>query len=482
MKNMRMDKNKALSFVLLGTAPFIFASKPNTHKQPNVLFIIVDDLRTELNCYGNTEIISPNIDKLAASGVQFNQAYCNIAASGASRASLMTGMRPTKYQFLDAFSKISVEAPNAIPLPKLFKQKGYTTLSNSKVIHYQKDVPDAWSEIWMPGAYTIGWRNYLGYENQKVSFTKQGPDAFECLDVADNAYYDGMTAEKAINDLQKFKKSGNPFFLCVGFVKPHLPFNAPKRYWDMYPLDKITLPDSYRMDRSTFPSQAFWNWDELRFYNKIPDQGPIESDVEARKLIQGYRACVSYSDAQVGKVMDELKRLKLDENTLVVLIGDHGWSLGNHGEWCKWSSFSVVNRTPLIVSGLDIPSNKKVNKIVEFVDLYPSICEMAGLEIPKQVEGKSFVKLVKESDDPEWKNAAVIQNQGGLTYMTPEYRYTEWSDSTNKVVAKMLFDYKNDSNELKNIATDKKNKKLIELLHNESMKLRGKDYFSKLTQ
>ncbi len=458
------------------------AAKPNgtTTKsdRQNVLLIIVDDLRTELNCYGIQDIVSPNIDRLAARGVRFDQAYCNVPVSGASRASLMTGLRPTLNRFVDVNAKIDKEAPEAITLPGYFKQNGYVTISNSKVIHGQHDALDSWSSIWKPGEDNARWRNYLGRENSEGQSQRHGAEAYECLEVADNAYFDGMTADKTIEDLRKLQKSGQPFFLAVGIVKPHLPFNAPKKYWDLYDREQIALPENYRMDRSGFPQQAFHTWGELRFYKNIPDKGDIPDDEIARTLIHAYKACVSYADAQVGAILNELERLGLDRNTLVVLIGDHGWSLGDHGQWCKHSNFGIVDRAPMIFCGAGLPQGRVVNEVVEFVDLYPSICQLAGLPVPGQCQGKSLAKLARE-EDPEWKNSAVVKWHAGVSLMTPRYHYTEWRNAEEQTVGRMLFDCRTDPEENHNVAERDAYKSVVESLGKQLEASKGVDFYKK---
>lgn len=447
------------------------AKTQQENKKMNVLFLIVDDLRPDLNCYGQKQMITPNIDKLAANGVQFNQAYCNIPVSGASRASIMTGLRPTRERWWDVNALIEKEAPDAITLPKYFKENGYTTVSNSKVIHGKKDATDSWNKIWKPKAKGT-WRNYLDDENLDNEKEKGGAYAYECLDVADDAYIDGKTARKTINDLKRFKESNEPFFLAVGIVKPHLPFNAPKKYWDLYDENDIRLPDNFNLDRSGFPEQAFHNWNELRHYKNIqPKTGQVEVD-EAKRLIRGYKACVSYADAQVGTILQSLKDLGLNENTIVILIGDHGWSLGEHGDWCKHSNFTIVNRAPMIISAPGLPKNKKIDSMVEFVDIYPTLCNLAGLNTPQQLEGENMVGLM-QGTDKNWKNTAIIKWHEGLTYMTPEYRYTEWRDKEDKLKANMLFNIINDNNENKNIVKKVENKNLIDKLSKELKAKRG---------
>lgn len=444
----------------------------------NVLFIIVDDLRTELICYGVKDVVSPNIDRLAARGVRFDQAFCNVPVSGASRASLMTGLRPTLNRFVDVNAKIDKEAPEAVTLPRYFRQNGYVTISNSKVIHGQHDALDSWTSIWKPGADEARWRNYLGHENVEGETRRHGAAAYECLEVADNAYFDGMTADKTIEDLRMLKESGQPFFLAVGIVKPHLPFNAPKRYWDLYDPGQIGLPENYRMDRSGFPTQAFHSWGELRFYKDIPDKGNIPDDEIARTLIHAYKACVSYADAQVGAILDELERLGLDRNTLVVLIGDHGWSLGDHGEWCKHSNFGIVDRAPMILSGAGLPRGRVVEEVVEFVDLYPSICELAGLPVPEQCQGESVAALAA-GEASSWKNAAVVKWHAGVSLMTPQYHYTEWRNAENRTVARMLFDCRRDPAENRNVAEMKEYAPIVETLSQQLEVSKGVDFYKK---
>lgn len=444
----------------------------------NVLLLVMDDLRPELNCYGDSSMITPNIDKLAANGVQFNRAYCNVPVSGASRASLFTGLRPGVGRFYDVEAKISDDAPGALTLHGYFKNNGFLTYSNSKIIHSKNDTRNDWSFVWNAKVPGKTWRNYLGKENLANDGTKNASLAYECEDVNDDQYIDGMTAKKTIEQLRELKASGKPFFIATGILKPHLPFNAPKKYWDLYDFNKIQLPENYQIDRSTFPTQAFHNWNELRFYKNIPENGAIPDETEARRLIHGYKACVSYADAQVGRIMDELKTLGLDKNTVVVLVGDHGWSLGNHGDWCKHSNFEVVNNTPLIINAPGIKKGLKLNEIAELVDIYPTICQLAGLPVPAQAEGNSMAKLLKKGKDKKWDNSAVIKWHEGTTLISPAYNYTEWIDKNDNIVAQMLFAYKTDKAENKNLANEPTQKATLEDLSQQLRANRGKNFLS----
>ncbi len=475
MKPVKLNSVALCTLALAAGAQGVTAKNRAPKKANNVLFIIVDDLRTELSCYGVEGMHTPNIDALAKNGVLFERAYSNIPVSGASRASLMTGMRPTRERFLDVEALIEQDVPGAVTMPLHFKNSGFTTISNSKIIHGHNDAKESWSQIWAPKDGHDSWRNYLGDENIAKAKVKGGPSIYESLDVADNAYYDGMTADKSIEDLRKFKKSGEPFFMAVGILKPHLPFNAPKRYWDLYDREDIEMSPTYEMNRESFPAQAFHQWGELRFYNQIPAKGAIQDEELARTLIHAYKACVSYADAQVGAIVDELKRLGMYDDTLIVLVGDHGWSLGDHSDWCKHSNFAVANHAPMIFSGVNLPKGKRVEKVVEFVDLYPTICSMAGLDVPEQCEGGSMVKLLY-GKDKAWKNSAVVKWHAGLSLFTPEYNYTRWQNPQGKMTGEMLFDCNDDVIESRNLVAEPELQSTVESLRQRLDSSKGADF------
>lgn len=463
--------------LLLGSTFGVDAQGQEVKEQPkhNVLFLIVDDLRTELNCYGVKYMKTPNMDKLAAQGVMFENAYCNVPVSGASRASLFSGLRPGNTRYWDVNAEIDREAPGTVTLPQYFRENGYVTISNSKVIHGKNDAKErSWSKVWKPKLKSATWRDYLGEENLSVEKHRGGPTAFECLDVPDNAYSDGQTADKTIEDLRRLKKSGQPFFIAAGILKPHLPFNAPKKYWDMYDAKTIRLPETFEFDRTGIPDQAFHTYNEIRYYKNIPSKSDIPAE-EALKLIHGYRACVSYADAQVGRILDELKKLDLEQNTIVVLLGDHGWSLGDHNQWCKHSNFNIVNNAPLIIR---IPGNKKKGpepKVVEFVDVYPTLCEAAGLAIPAHTEGESMMKLLK-GEDKNWKNCAIVKWHSGVTYFDRDFGYTQWNDRQGNLQADMLFVYRNDHLETTNVVDEPEYKETVVRLQQEIQSRRGKNF------
>jgi arylsulfatase A-like enzyme len=425
----------------------------------NVLFIAIDDLRPELGAYGHANMSTPTIDRLASQGVLFTRAYDNVPVCGASRASMLSGLRPTPQRFLDFGTRLDEDAPSALTLPAYLRQHGYVTLSLGKVLHHQDDALYSWSEPpWFPENRDPGyssWRNYVLPENIAADKARQQgrqPPPFEAADVADDAYFDGQIAIRAVDELERLAKKEQPFFLAVGFVKPHLPFNAPRRYWDLYPLNEITTTDNPLFPANA-PQQAMHNWGELRRYDGIPDnKEPVPNEM-ARKLVQGYRAATSYTDAQVGRVLEALERLDLSGSTLVVLWGDHGWSLGDHGLWAKHSPFNVANRIPLVVRGPGVTAGTTSERLVESVDIYPTITELLSLPPPEHLEGESFRTALtaataagKEAVFPRWKNSDSIR--------TERYYYTEWRNPGGEIIARMLYDHAVDPDERSNVAEE----------------------------
>jgi arylsulfatase A-like enzyme len=442
--------------------------------RPNVLFIAVDDLRPELGCYGAKHIHSPNIDALAKRGTVFQRAYCQQAVCSPTRSSLLTGLRPDSTKVYDLVTHFRTHVPDVVTLPQRFKDAGWHTVSFGKIYHGGYDDPPSWSE-----ASTFPRRPaYLLPENAALIERKQveakakgkkkgsntpvrGP-AYESADVADDAYGDGQIAELALDKLRDLAQQPKPFFLAVGFLKPHLPFIAPKRYWDLYDPGKIKLADNPFPPRGA-PEFALTSFGELRNYHGIPATGPVSDDL-ARTLKHGYYACTSYTDANIGKLLDELDRLKLREKTIVVLWGDHGWKLGEHGGWCKHSNVENDTRVTLIVSApLQKAAGYSTSALVEFVDIYPTLCDLAGLSKPNHLQGSSFAPLL---DDPyrAWKVAAFSQyprsHEGqqlmGYSLRSDRYRYTRWVDRKDhsKIVAEELYDHERDPAENQNVAAD----------------------------
>ncbi len=423
--------------------------------RPNVLFIAVDDLRPELGCYGAEHIQSPHIDELARRGTLFRRAYCQQAVCSPSRSSLMTGLRPDSTGVYDLNTHFRKRVPQVVTLGQHFKQNGYYCVSMGKIYHGGFDDPPTWSE---PARRPSGGAGYVTPENQQTikrkaaEARKQGlkgkqlsraarGTATEMADVADNAYTDGAVAELGVAAIRELSRRDEPFFLAVGFLKPHLPFNAPQRYWDLYDPRQIQLARNPFPPRDVTPF-SLTNSGEIRVYEGIPATGDI-SEAQARQLKHGYYACVSYTDANVGKLLLELDRLGLADNTVVVLWGDHGWKLGEHNAWCKHTNFENDTNAPLIIRAPRQKSvGSKTDALVEFVDIYPTLCDLAGLAKPEHLEGTSAAPLL-DNPDLAWKPAAFSQYPRGkvmgYSMKTDRYRLTAGKDKqTGEIWAREL--------------------------------------------
>lgn len=428
----------------------------------NVLLITIDDLRPELGCYGRSHIHSPHIDRLAARGWRFDRAYCQSPVCGASRCSLLTGLRPTWDRFFTWDCRKDTDAPDAVSLPMAFKHADYTTASVGKVYHHADDDRDAWTHLDL-GYAGQPWRYLTPEAEQQIRQRLESGDgrsrgpAYEAADAPDGAFPDGEIAQRACEHLTRLGNAQAPFFLAVGFTKPHLPFNCPKRYWDLYDPQRITPPDPHP-PRET-PAQALTNYAELRSYLGIPGKGPIDEPL-ARTLIHGYYACTSFVDAQVGRVLDQLHRLGLEQDTLVVLLGDHGWNLGDHGLWCKHVNFETTLRCPLILAGPDLPAGKSSAQLVELLDLYPTLAQHAGIKAPNNLPGQNLAPLFTQPDTPI-KSATFSRYYHGQSVGTLEHRYTAWQEQAHgPVVAETLFDLQRDPGETENLAEHPEHQRL----------------------
>lgn len=443
----------------------------------NVLFIAVDDLRPELGCYGNAMIKSPNMDKLASQGLRFDRAYCQLALCNPSRSSLLTGLRPETLGIYDLATNIRDRIPDVVTLPQLFKKNGYTSLRFGKVFHTTNgnhDDNESWSEA--PGSVAAKAPEKpapVAKKKKGKAGTSKDPHADElpyaAPDCADEALADGKIAADAIAAMRSL--TNKPFFLAVGFHKPHMPFVAPKRYWDLYDPAGLKLAPNPYLPKDT-PEFASNDASELRRYKGVPKQGPI-SDTEARNLIHGYYACVSYTDTQVGKVLAELERLGLRKNTIVILWGDHGYHLGEHGTWNKRTNWEIATRVPMIIA---VPNQKAAGQgtaaFVEFVDIYPTLAELCSLRAPGNLEGTSFQPLL-EDPQQSWKTAAFSMYQKSIPRIgeafarairTTDYRLVEWSSTNSNFKAYELYDHRNDPGENVNIARLPGNKQTLDRL------------------
>ncbi len=433
-------------------------------QKPNVLFIPVDDLRPQLSCYGKPNIHSPNIDRLADEGVLFERTYCNVPVCGASRASLLTGVRPTRERFVGYNTKVHDDLPGALTLPQYFKQNGYHTIANGKVYHHRSDDSKGWSEeAWRPSwRAPDNWRNYVTPENIKISSESdddRGP-AYEAADVDDSAYYDGMMTDKTLKDMRRLAKGNSPFFIAAGYLKPHLPFNAPQKYWDLYKRDEIDMAKNSTPPVNA-PDAAIHQFGELRNYYGIPKKGRLPDDL-ALTLVHGYYACVSYIDALIGRLLDELDALGVRDNTIVILWGDHGWNLREHGLWCKHCNFHTSLHAPMIVSAPGFEGGARTPALTEFVDIFPSLCELSGLAVPAHLHGKSFVPLMRDPSQP-WKDVIYSRYFNGESVRTDRYLYTEWLKD-GKPYARMLYDHVTDPDENVNIAGKPENQQRVKRL------------------
>jgi len=470
----------------------------------NVLFIAVDDLRPSLGCYGDPIAKSPHIDRLVKSGLLFNRAYCQQAVCSPSRTSLMTGRRPDTTRVFDLKTHFRKAIPNVVTLPQLFKQQGYHTQSVGKIYHgissypfgSQLDDPPSWSvpgylpqlhfyhsprgmriaEEWFAKHSKIARKRYptITFNSWKDAVIRGLP--WEAPDVPDEEVVDGRIATRAIELLHERKdqldRTRKPFFLAVGFLKPHVPFVAPKKYFDLYPLETIQPVDNPFFPKGA-PKFAGLNSAEMRVYYGIPRRGRIADELESRKLYRAYYACVSYVDAQVGRLLAELDRLKLRDNTIVILWGDHGYHLGENGFWCKQTNFELSVHAPLIIS---VPGQQntgsKTDALIEFVDIYPSLAELCKLPRPNGLEGTSFKPLLENPQRP-WKTAAFSQyprNIGGVgrvmgrSMRTDRYRFTEWAQPARNFRVVELYDHKRDPEENQNIADRPENERLVKQL------------------
>lgn len=446
------QSNTLLGLILIGLLNTACQTTPSNSAErtpPNVLFIAVDDLRPELGCYGATHMHSPNIDRLAASAVLFQNSYCNIPVCGASRASLMTGLRPTHNRFKVHYTRADEDAPGITTLPGLFKANGYTTISNGKIFHNPKDSEADWDEVWRLRGTNSSHDYLLDFNIALDTIPDTRGYTYEKAVAPDSAYLDGKTTQKAIRDLRRLKSGAQPFFLAVGFYKPHLPFNAPQKYWDLYPEGSIQLPEN-RFTPTDVPAQALHRFGELRNYSGVPKTGQV-ADSLARKLIRGYYACVSYTDAQIGRLLDALDALGLADNTVVVLWGDHGWNLYEHGLWCKHCNYRNALKAPLIMRTPGQEAGVVRQEMVEFVDIYPTLVDLCDLPNPNHLQGNSLVPLLGSESAVAWKDTVVSVWKNGFTYTTASQGYTEWRTESDSVVARMLFDHLQDPEENVNL-------------------------------
>lgn len=460
-----METMERFVITILSLVWFLPASS-DAEKRRNILFIAIDDLRPALGCYGDKTAVTPNIDQLARRGTVFQRAYCQQAVCSPSRLSLMTGRRPDTTRVWDLNTHFREALPEVVTLPQYFKAQGYHCRSIGKIYHGggepSKDAP-SWSEEPLHDNVRQAHLRYATPRNLKAAGHKRA--ASEAADVPDGTYIDGIVCEAAFKALRSLKTRDKPFFLAVGFRKPHLPFCAPGKYWDLYDRAKIPAPASNEHPDGA-PEVAVRSWKELEGYTDIPKGGRLSSGKVA-ELRHGYYACVSYIDALVGRLLEEVRKLGLEGETVVCLWGDHGFHLGEQGLWAKANNYELSTRVPLILSvpGQKMPGGK-TTALVELVDLYPTLADVCGLTLPGGLAGTSLRPLLDDPGRP-WKKAAFSQyprayegnrhrRHGdimGYAIRTVRHRYVEWRDwKTGKVMARELYDHQSDSGEMRNVA------------------------------
>ncbi|MDZ4401994.1 sulfatase-like hydrolase/transferase [Prosthecobacter sp.] len=453
------------AFFLFALCPSLFAAA-----KPNVLLICVDDLKPLLGCYGDKVVKSPNIDRLATRGVLFEKAFCNQAVCSPSRNALTTGLRPQTLGIYDLPTNFRKSAPDAVTLPQYFKANGYRAEGLGKIFHVgHGNVNDEAS--WSVPHYspkTISYalkennppestREQALFENKKEAWKLPRGAPAENADVPDNRYGDGMIADEAIKRLAAAKaKPDEPFFLAVGFLKPHLPFVAPKKYWDLYDPASFKLPELQKAPEGA-PEFAPSSWGELRQYKDMPEKGPVTTE-QAIHLIHGYHAATSYMDAQLGKVLDALDANGFTENTIIVFWGDHGWHLGDHGMWCKHTNYEQAARIPVIVAAPGIAGGQRTQALVESCDIYPTLAELSSLPAPAKLDGRSFASVLKNPATSVRDHAIHVYPRGegliGRAIRTQRHRLVEWKKpgAAAETAILELYDYEADPAETKNLA------------------------------
>lgn len=451
-------------------------------RRPNILFIEIDNFYPLIGAYGKDQIITPNLDRLAEMGQLFTRAYTVNPNCAPSRNSMLSGIYPSDTRWTAWDASQDKEVPGLVSLPMYLKNNGYKTVSLGKIYNNLGDGKGSWDVEWRaPAVMTEFWdyqskrgirifrrRNKEYFRQPKLkgalhsNLPKRGP-AFEHPKVKDDAYRPGRLATKAIEELEKFKNLQNPFFLAVGIRKPHLPFNAPFRYWEKYKKKDIKLPDNMHHPKNA-PKISLSNGSEIRAYYGIPNEGPIP-DSTARKLTHAFYASTTYMDHQVGRIIDALERFGLSKNTIVIFTTDHGFALGEHELWSKHTAYRKSVHIPLIMRVPGAKTGVTQRGLVSNIDYYPTICDLIGLPKPFQLQGKSFAKMIFKPGSTIRKAVFINESVGnGETIITNNYSYTEFYDSKGKKVAHMLYDLRQDPHENVNVAGKKKYEKVINKL------------------
>lgn len=442
--------------------------------KPNILFIAVDDLRPVISVYGDKTAKTPNFERLAKYGITFNRSYCQQALSGPTRASLLTGLRPDNIGVWTLQGNFRKNNPQVVTLPELLKNNGYETIGIGKIFHpldnlkFRND-PQSWS---VPYIKT----------SAPTYMLASGRNATECADVPDNAYEDGLIAQAGISWLKELSKSSKPFFLAVGFKKPHAPYVAPKKYWDLYERDDMPLAE-YQQMSSDPVLYAYHPSNELKVYSDIPPFHSYEDTkhldtATQKRVIHAYYACVSYIDAQIGKLLDELESQGIAENTVIILWSDHGYHLGDHGLWNKLTNFENSTKSALMICAPDFKRDIKTDAVTEFVDIFPTVCDLAGIEKPGYLDGESLINVMQYPEKSKTDYAFGQFSRGniyGYSCRDSRYRLVEWIENFRtylplegkKIAGIELYDYEKDPLETTNLANDPKYKRVLEKIKRE---------------
>ncbi len=447
---------------------------PARPEKPNVLFIAVDDLRPELGCYGSDLIKTPSLDKLASEGCVFTHHFVAVPTCGASRYGLLTGLRPrNRIEITNEALRRVLSGKPETESPETFihhlRRNGYFTVGIGKIGHYpdgllygyedapgtERELPHSWDEMLLDtGKWETGWNAFFAYaDGSNRQSRNKNVKPYEAAGVDDTGYPDGLTADLAVTKLRELSRRGQPFFLGVGFFKPHLPFNAPKKYWDLYTESEIPVTPSNFVPENV-SGASLHSSSELNQYRLGEEKASLDkpvSDAYARKLRHAYFACVSYVDAQIGRVLDELERLGLSEDTIVVVWGDHGWHLGDHLVWGKHTIFERALKSALIVKTPGMRERGAArDQIVSTLDIYPTLMDLCGLEMPHKTDGHSLSVLLMGKDDTEWENPAYSYFRNGISIRTERYRLTRYFRTEEPIIE--LYDHASDPFENHNVA------------------------------
>ncbi|MEO1527668.1 MAG: sulfatase [Planctomycetota bacterium] len=419
--------------------------------RPNVLFLICDDLNCDIGCYGHPTVKTPNIDRLASRGVRFNRAYCQYTLCGPSRASFMTGLYPDQTKIRGNSIHLRQTLPNVQTMSQLFRRNGYYATRIGKIYHYNvpkhigtggHDDPYSWDRTINPSGRDKD-DEHLIFSLRPGSFG--GTLSWLAAEGSDEEQTDGIAADEAIRLLQQYSKNQKRFFLAVGLYRPHTPYVAPKKYFEMYPADSIVVPDVPEGYFETIPKPArdsVW---------RRKDQRNLKPEL-AREAIRAYYASITFADAQLGRILDALEATQLSENTIVLFTSDHGYHMGEHGHYQKTTLFENASRVPLVIAGPGVTANGNATEApAEMVDFYPTLAELANLDSPDWLRGISQVPVLRDVTARP-RTSALTQYSNGYSLRTERYRYTAWGPEGSKGIE--FYDHENDPEELNNLAGD----------------------------